>query len=139
MAKKIVYVCVKKDLVHPVSWALREFEGRLTVRYFDHTKQLGPAVGEDDAESLIILDSNIGDESTLPFATEMKSSKPLIRILLILSSGTSKEDVVKVIQSKVVSGALMRPFTAEQVSDYIYKLCNFQKPTDVPWYMKTGM
>ena len=44
--KKSVFVCVKRDLTHPVSFALREFEGKLNVRYFDNTKQLGAGAGE---------------------------------------------------------------------------------------------
>ncbi|MBI3592769.1 MAG: hypothetical protein HY099_04740 [Nitrospirae bacterium] len=72
----------------------------------------------------------------LDFAKNVKQEKSFVKILLIVSSGTPKEEIVGIIQSKIVSGVLMRPFTAEQVSDYIYKLCGFQKPTDVPWYMK---
>ena len=48
-----------------------------------------------------------------------------------------RKRLVKLIQSKIVSGVLMRPFTAEQMSDNIHKLCGFQKK-DVPWYMQTG-
>jgi DNA-binding NarL/FixJ family response regulator len=137
MVKKSIYVCVNKDLTNPISWALREFESQVTVRYFDHTKQLGIALKDDEGNSVIILDSNIGQESSLPFAAALKAEKPSFKILLVLSDGTTKEEVVKVIQSKVVSGVLMRPFTAEQLSDNIYKLCGFQKPSEVPWYMKT--
>ncbi len=137
MSKKAVFVCVKRDLTHPVSFALREFEGRLSVRNFDNTKQLGKALEEITEGVIVILDSTIGDESTLEFAKNSKEQKPDIKFLLIVSSGTSKEDIVKLIQSKIVSGVLMRPFTGEQMSDNIDKLCGFQKK-DVPWYMQTG-
>ena len=139
MARKMVLVCVKKDLTHPISWALREFEGRLNVRYLDHTKQLGPVLAADAGDECctVILDSVIDDESTLAFAKQAKENKPSLKILLIASSGTTKEEIIGLIQSKVVSGILVRPFTAEQISDYIYKLCGFKKPTEVPWYMQT--
>lgn len=139
MSKKSVLVCVKKDLTHPISWALREFEGRIIVKYLDNTKQLGKALGDEEDAPAVILDSNIGDESTLDFAKQVKSEKPSVKILLIVSSGTTKEEILGLVQSKVVSGILVRPFTAEQVSDYMYKLCGFHKPTEVPWYMKTGL
>ena len=139
MAKKSILVCVKKDLTHPISWALREFEGKVSVRYLDTTKQLGTALGDEDNCCTVILDSTIGDESTLDFAKQVKEEKSALKILLIVSSGTTKEELVGIIQSKVVSGVLIRPFTAEQVSDYIYKLCSFAKPADIPWYMKTGL
>ncbi|MBZ0156799.1 MAG: hypothetical protein K8I29_11405 [Alphaproteobacteria bacterium] len=139
MAKKAVYVCVKRDITHPISWALKEFEGRISVRYFDTTKLLGVALTDAEEGIVIILDSVMAEESTLPFAAAQKAEKPFLKFLLIVSSGTSKEEVIGIIQSKVVSGVLIRPFTAEQVSDNIYKLCSFEKPTEVPWYMKTGL
>ncbi|MFO0752597.1 MAG: hypothetical protein U0411_04650 [Thermodesulfovibrionales bacterium] len=139
MAKKSVYVCVKRDLTHPISWALREFEGKIAVRYFDTTKLLGVALSDTEEGVVVILDSIMAEESTLPFAASVKAEKPFLKILLIVSAGTSKEEIVKIIQSKVVSGVLIRPFTAEQVSDNIYKLCSFEKPAEVPWYMKTGL
>jgi DNA-binding NtrC family response regulator len=137
MSKKMIFVCVKRDLTHPISWSLREFEDKLTVRYLDNTKQLGAALADVVDACTVILDSTIGEESTIEFAKSIKDQKPAVKFLLIVSSGTSKEDIVGLIQSKVVSGVLMRPFTAEQVSDNIYKLCGFQKK-EVPWYMQTG-
>lgn len=139
MARKTIVVCVKKDITHPLSFALREFEGKINVRYVDNTRQLGMVLGDIDACCTVILDSMIGEVSTIDFAKEVKKEKPELRFLLVVSAGTTKEEVVGLIQSKVVSGVLIRPFTAEQVSDYIYKLCGFQKPTEVPWYMKTGL
>src|SRR5271169_618251 len=126
MSKKAVFVCVQRDLTHPVSWALREFEGKLNVRSFDHTKQLGMALADVTDACIVILDSIIADESTIEFAKNVKNEKPVVKFLLIVSSGTTKEEVVALIQSKTVSGVLTRPFTAEQVSDYIYKLFGFK-------------
>jgi DNA-binding NtrC family response regulator len=139
MSRKSVFVCVKKDIVHPISWALREFEKLISVKYFDTTKQLGMMLADEETCCAVILDSNIGNESTLDFAKEIKNDKPSLKILLIVSAGITKEEIVGLIQSKIVSGVLIRPFTAEQVSDYIYKLCGFQKPSEVPWYMQTGL
>ena len=137
MSKKAVFVCVKRDLTHPINWALREFEGKLLIRYCDNTKQLGMALADVTEGCTVILDSVIGEESTVEFAKNVKIEKPFVKFLLIVASGTTKEEVVSLIQSKTVSGILTRPFTAEQVSDYIHKLCGFQKK-DVPWYMQTG-
>ncbi len=137
MSKKTVFVCVKRDLTHPLSFALREFEGRLSVRYFDSTKQLEAALADVTEGCTVILDSIMGDESTLQFAKKIKDEKPAVKFLLVVSSGTPKEEILAIIQSKIVSGVLIRPFTAEQVSDNIHKLCGFQKK-EVPWYMQTG-
>ncbi len=137
MSKKAVFVCVKRDLTQPINWALREFEGKLIVRYCDNTKQLGMALADVTDACTVILDSIIGNESTIEFIKNVKNEKTFIKFLLIISSGTTKEEVVALIQSKTVSGVLTRPFTAEQMSDNIHKLCGFQKK-EVPWYMQTG-
>lgn len=137
--KKTILVCVKKDIVHPISWALKEFEKKVAIKYSDTTKQLGMVVGDMEDECIVILDSIIGDESTIDFAKEIKNNKPSLKILLVVSSAITKEEILNLVKSKIVSGVLLRPFTAEQVSDYVYKLCGFQKPTDVPWYMQTGL
>jgi|SRR5208283_986854 len=137
MSKKLLFVCVKRDLTHPVSFALKEFEGKLNVRSFDNTKLLGAALADVTEGCTVILDSIMADESTVEFAKGVKNEKPAVKFLLIVSEGTPKEELVGLIQSKVVSGVLVRPFTAEQMSDNIYKLCGFQKK-EVPWYMQTG-
>ncbi|MBI5893953.1 MAG: hypothetical protein HZB79_09970 [Deltaproteobacteria bacterium] len=136
MAKKSVFVCVQKDINQLIKWALQSFESRLDIMYFDNTPQLGVALADEDNCAMIILDSIVNDVSTLDFAKEIKNKKPSVNILLIASSGTSKETLVDAIQTKTISGVLMRPFTAQQVNDYIYKFCGFQKPTDSPWHAK---
>lgn len=138
MSKKTIYVCVQKDIVNPINWALKEFEKLVSVKYFDTLKQLDVALANNDCTALI-LDSVIVNEPSIEFAQKLKKDFPSLKILLIASSGTSKQELIGIIQLKIVSGVLMRPFNAEQISDYIYKLCNFPKAEDVPWYMKTGI
>lgn len=130
---------MQKDIIHPINWSLREFERLLNVRYFDNTNQLGMVLADDNTCCTLILDSIVGNISTLGFAKELKNDRPNIKILLIASSGIAKNELVDIIQAKIVNGMLVSPFTAEQISDHIYKLCNFQKPEDTPWYMKTGL
>lgn len=139
MDKKNILVCVKKDILHPISWALREFEKMITVKYVDNTKQIDDlfVVGIDFC--VLIIDSTIQDKSTFEYIKSFKDKYKQQRVLFIVSEGTKKEDIVELIKSRIISGVLIRPFTAEQISDYIYKLCGFQKPTEVPWYMQTGI
>lgn len=139
MAKKAIFVCTKRDIVHPISWALKEFEKLVNVRYFDTTAPLAVALADGESRCVVILDSVIANKSTIDFAKEIKQEKPSIRILLIASSETPKGDIVGIIQSKAVSGVLVRPFTVEQISNYIYKLCGFEKPSESPWYMQAGI
>ncbi|MGD0282103.1 MAG: hypothetical protein ABSB95_07055 [Dissulfurispiraceae bacterium] len=137
MGNKSVFVCVQKDIVHPLNWSFREFDDRLAVKYFDKIKQLESTLANEDC-SVLILDSMVANEPTLQFAMELKNNKPSIKIILAVSIGTKKEEIVDIINLKIVSGVLIRPFTVEQVSDYIYKLCGIPKPADIPWFMQTG-
>jgi DNA-binding NarL/FixJ family response regulator len=139
MSKKSVAVCVQKDLVQPITWALREFDDRLSIKFFDTTRLLGTALEKDPAVDVLILDSNFFNESTADFARTTKAEVPHMKILFIVSSGTTKEEIISIVQSKVVSGVLVRPFTAGQVSDYVRKLCSFEKAAEAPWYMQTGI
>lgn len=139
MSKKQVFVCVKKDIQHPIGFALKELEKLIAVKYFDATKQLGMALAGRQDCNVVVLDSVMADESTLDFAKGIKNDFPSLKILLIASSGTTKQELVRIIQEKTANGVLMRPFTTEQVSDYMYKLCDLQKPLETPWYMQTGL
>ncbi len=139
MSRKNILVCVKQDILHPISWALKEFEKQVFIKYADNTKQIDALFDTGIDFAVLIIDSIIQNNSTLGYLETLKQVKPNQKILLIISEGARKEDIVNIVKSKLVSGILVRPFTAEQISDYIYKLCGFQKPTEVPWYMKTGL
>lgn len=136
MAKKSIFVCMQKDINQLIKWALQNFESRLNIMYFDNTTQLGAALANEEDCSMIILDSIVNDVSTFDFAKETKKNKSSVNILLIASSGTPKESLVEAIQAKVISGVLIRPFTAQQASDYVYKFCGLQKPGEGLWYKK---
>jgi DNA-binding NtrC family response regulator len=137
MAKLSIFVCVQKDILLPITWSLKAFEATVAIKQFDKIHPLSSAL-ENEEGSIVLLDSMIAGESTLAFAQELKRSKPAIKIVLIVSLGTSKEEVIEIIKLKIVSGVLLRPFSAEQVSDYVYKLCGFQKPADNPWFVRKG-
>ncbi|MCX8069619.1 MAG: hypothetical protein N2738_03865 [Thermodesulfovibrionales bacterium] len=140
MSRKNVMVYVKKDILHPISWALREFEKLINVKIADTQKQVDDMIfGIELDFCVIIIDSIMNNVSTFDYIRTIKEKKPNQKILLIVSEGTKKEDLLELVKSKLVSGILVRPFTAEQLSDYIYKICNFQKSTEVPWYMQTGL
>lgn len=136
VSKKSIFVCVQKDILHPLKWSLKEFEAQVAVKYFDRTSQLGDTLANEDCSALI-LDSIVSNEPALDFARELKNKKPSLKILLVVSMGTTREEVIDIIKLRIVSGVLIRPFTIEQISDYIYKLSGIQKPTDTPWFMQT--
>lgn len=128
---------MQRDIVHPLNWSFKEFGDRIAVRHFDKIKQLGDALESEDC-SVLVLDSIVSNEPTLDFAMELKNNKPSLKILLVVSIGTTREEIMDIITLKIISGVLIRPFTVGQVSDYIFKLCGFPKPADTPWFMQTG-
>lgn len=139
MNKKHVFVCVQRDIVNSLNWSLKEFDKSLFVKYLDSANDLEKQFGAGHTCSVLILDSIMADKPTMDLAQKLKETHKHMKILLIVSSGTTKEELVQLIQTKVVSGVLIRPFTAQQVSDNIYKLCNFEKPSETPWYMQTNI
>ncbi|HMK44885.1 MAG TPA: hypothetical protein VK445_12180 [Dissulfurispiraceae bacterium] len=139
MSKVQVFVCVQRDIVNSLSWSLKEFDKALAVKYLDSTNDLEKQFASGNTCSLLILDSMMADKPTVELAEHVKTEHPAVKILLIVSSGMTKEELVRLIQAKVVSGVLMRPFTADQVADNVYKLCGFQKPSETPWYMQTNI
>lgn len=139
MNKKHVFVCVQRDIVNSLNWAMKEFDKLLAVKYLDSVNELEKQFAAGHSCSVLMLDSMMGDKPTIELARKIKEEHQAIRILLIVATGTTKEELVKLIQTKIVSGVLIRPFTAQQVADNIYKLCNFEKPSETPWYMQTNI
>lgn len=134
-SKKVIYICVQKDVLHPISWTLKEFDKYVSARVFDKIYALQKSDILEVA-SVLIIDSIVANESSRDLIQELKQKRPGLRILLLASVGTTKEELIEIIKMKIVNGVLVRPFTAEQLSDYIYKLCDIPKPSSVPWYMQ---
>lgn len=137
MAKVSIYVCVQRDILLPINWSLKAFDTAVAIKQFEKIHPLQTALENED-NGILFLDSMIASESTLTFAQELKAKKPAIKIVLVVSLGTSKEEVIEIIKLKIVNGVLLRPFSAEQVSDYVYKLCGFEKPSENPWFVRKG-
>ncbi|MEJ5226773.1 hypothetical protein [Thermodesulfovibrio sp.] len=134
MKKKII-ICVQKDIANAINWALKD----LTVtseQYVDHLYQLEKIFETNADFSVLIIDSKIDGESTVPFLQKVRE-KTKIKILLIISADTPKQEVLNLIQNKLVDNVLIRPFNANQIVDAVSKLCGIEKPSEKPWYMYT--
>lgn len=134
MKKKII-ICVQKDIANAINWALKD----LTVisgQYVDHLYQLEKIFETNANFSVLIIDSKIDGESTVPFLHKVRE-KTKIKILLIISADTPKQEVLNLIQNKLVDNVIIRPFNANQIVDAISKLCGIEKPSEKPWYMYT--
>ncbi len=131
---KSIVVCVNPDIVHSITWAMKEFDGKIKAKYLQKLRELRSAVESDTDCCTVILDAYVQREYTLDEAKALKNEIENLKILLVVSQDFSKEDLVNVIQAKIADGVIVRPFTAEKVTDNIYNLCNFKKPSAVPWY-----
>ncbi|HHW20160.1 MAG TPA: hypothetical protein PKV92_06995 [Thermodesulfovibrio thiophilus] len=133
--KKKVVICVQKDISNVVNWALKELT-EVSTQYLDHLYQLEKTFESDKDFCGIIIDSFIDGESTIPFLEKLRE-KVKVKILLIISPDTAKQDIVKLIQEKKVDNVIIKPFNANQIVDAVAKLCNIARSSETPWYMYT--
>lgn len=133
--KKKLLVCVQKDIKNTVNWALKDLS-IVSLQYFDHVYQIEKLFESDTDFCGIIIDSFMDGESTIPLLKKIRE-KSKIKILLIIPSDTSKQELVKLIQDKIVDNVIIRPFSANQIVDAVAKLCGIERPSEKPWYMYT--
>jgi len=134
MKKKIV-VCVQKDINNAISWALKDLSV-ISAQYVDHLFQLEKVIESNIDFCGIIIDSLIDGQSTISFIQNLRD-KSKIKILLIISADTPKQEIVNLIKNKTVDNVIIRPFNANQIVDAVAKLCNIARPSETPWYMYT--
>jgi len=133
--KKKILVCVQRDIKNTISWALKDLSV-ITPQYFDHTYQIEKLFESDINFCGIIIDSQIDGASTIPFLKIIRD-KSNIKILLIISADTPKQEILNLIQSRMVDNVILRPFNANQIVDAVAKLCGIHRATEKPWYMYT--
>lgn len=133
--KKKILLCVQRDILKPISWALRDLQ-TVSVLHVDHLYQLEKIIESEFDFCGLILDSQIDGESTLSVAQRIKSKKT-VKILMIIPAGSSKQDVMDIIQNKLADSIIIRPFSANQIVEAVSKLCGIERPAEKPWYMYT--
>jgi|GEM_PF-545191 len=134
MKKKII-VCVQRDISNAINWALKDLSV-ISAKYVDHLYQLEKIFSSDIDFCAIVVDSLIDGESTIPFLKILKD-KSKIKVLLIISADTSREEIIKLIKDKIVDNIILRPFNANQIVDAVAKLCGIKIASEKPWYMYT--
>jgi len=130
---KLILVCVNKDIAPSISYAMKEFEGKVTIKYVQKISLLKEAVLGEEHLGALILDAQLDQTSTTDIAKQIMAERPNTKILFIASSDMSKDELIKCIQTKIFASILVRPFTAEKLSDSIYAICGFEKPKSL-WF-----
>lgn len=134
MKKKII-VCVQKDIKNTINWALKDIPV-ISAQYFDHIYQIEKLFEGQMDFCGIIIDSKIDNESSISFLQTIRD-KSKIKILLIISADTPKQEIVKLIQDRMVDNVVIRPFNANQMVDAVAKICGIERSYEKPWYMYT--
>ncbi|MCX7988348.1 MAG: hypothetical protein N2647_02770 [Thermodesulfovibrio sp.] len=133
--KKKVLICVQKDITNAVSWALKDLTS-INGQFVEHLHQLEKIIENDLNFSALVIDSVLDGKSTLPFLQKVKD-RSKIKILLIISADTPKQEIINLIQNKLVDNVIIRPFNANQIVEAVAKLCGIERPSEKPWYMYT--
>lgn len=122
MEQKLFWICVQPDILRPIEWCLQDFASMINPERSENLSALRSALAKKHPFALII-ESSMAEESSLGLIEEIKKSHPDIRILMMVSAHTTRDEVIHAIKTKMVNGVLLRPFSAEQVADYITRFC----------------
>jgi len=118
-----ISLCVHDDLMQSVKWLLTEFNKDFSISTFRSLDSLESAFKTNNWD-LLILDAAASHESLKDSLTKIKSQKPQIKIILIVPPIANKEEILEIIQGKMVQGLVIKPFTGEIMSKYLEKIGN---------------
>lgn len=133
--KKKILICVQRDITNAINWALKDLPS-IAAQYVDHLHQLEKILKNDSDFSTLLIDSVLDGDSTLPFLKKIRETSKM-KILLIISNDTPKQEVVNLIKNKLVDNVIIRPFNANQIVEAVAKLFGIVRPSETPWYMYT--
>jgi len=122
MSKKIVNICVNPDIRSNVNYALENVNRFIDKEFYHHLVDVKTKIELSSEANILVLDSSIDGKTSIEFARQLKKSGLKTKILLLISSGVPRSDIVGAIKDGIVSGALIMPFTAKQMEDYINRL-----------------
>lgn len=122
MPKKVVNICVKPEMKNNINYALENVNNFIDKAFHNHLVDAENRIANVNGDNILVLDSSIEGQSSVEFARQIKKKSLKTKILLLISSGVPRTDIIGVIKDGVVSGALVTPFTAKQLEDYINRL-----------------
>jgi DNA-binding NtrC family response regulator len=105
-----------------MNYALQNVNQFIEKEFYNHLVDAERKIKDIRGDNILVIDSTLENESPFEFARELKKSGLKTKILLLISSGVSRTDIIGAIKDGVVSGALLMPFTAKQMEDYINRL-----------------
>lgn len=131
-----VLTYVQRELTPMVSFALKEHNKMFKLVNIENAASLDKVLGKLKTDFILIIDSVIHDKSMAEYAKSIKTGHPAARILYMIDSETQKAELIELIQSKTITKALLKPFTAKQLVDVVFEMSDHQKPEETSWFSK---
>jgi DNA-binding NtrC family response regulator len=116
-----VSLCVHDDILQSVKWLLAEFNRDFSVTSFRSLESLESAYATKEWD-LLILDAAASHESMRDALAKIKTQNPHLKIILIVPPGANREEILEIINGKMVQGLVIKPFTGEVISRYLEKV-----------------
>jgi two-component SAPR family response regulator len=116
-----ISICVHDDIMPSVKWLLKEFDKDCSITTF-HSMEILERAFKTDEWDLLILEITATNESIGDSLARIKSQKPRLKIILVVSPTAKREDVMDVIKGKLVQGLVIKPFTGEVMTKYLEKI-----------------
>lgn len=131
-----VLTYVQREVSPMISFALKEHNKIFKVVNIENITSLNNLLGKLKTDFILIIDSVIHDKSMAEYAKSIKTGHPAARILYMIDSETQKTELIDLIQSKTITKALLKPFTAKQLIDVVFEMSDHQKPEETSWFSK---
>ncbi|MBF0465241.1 MAG: hypothetical protein HQK94_09190 [Nitrospirae bacterium] len=127
-SKRKVFLLLSEDIDSVIQSSLRnDFRGITEIKGYRSANNLSRAL-ETHSPSLIIIDAVLV-ESLTDFIRKVNESKPSYKMLLILPSYYTEEDMGDLLNySHIILDLIKRPFTLNRLYTYLKDRFNFTKP-----------
>lgn len=131
-----VLVYVKKEIAPMINFALKEYNKIFKVTIMENSVSLEGLLSKVKSDFILVLDSVMHDKNMAAYAKEIKSRCSKAKILYMMDTETPRTELLELIQSNTISKALVKPFTARQLTNNIFELSGHDKPDDSAWFNK---
>ncbi|MBF0464628.1 MAG: hypothetical protein HQK88_02730 [Nitrospirae bacterium] len=133
---KTIALLVNKGTMPMMSFSLKGFEKIVDIRYVKDVAQLMQVFSMQQECCMAILETKINETLITDSLPEIRKKFENVKLLLIDSGDIAQEQIIELIRTHMCHSVVLKPFTAQKISDNIYTLCGFPKPSK-SWYEHT--
>lgn len=120
MSARTLHICAGEATLSLLRWIVRESKTDVNVRPLDSRTKLESALDSGTLD-VLITDTDVIDKPMVEFAKFLHNQYPTLKTVLIVHL-TEREAVMEIIRENLVKGVIVKPFTAEVVSNYLDRL-----------------